>query len=334
MIDNSLPPVRRMGRPLLAAALVASAAAVPTETLAAVKFAAGSLLGVAPYIALGVLLTAVAVASGSAGAMARAFRGREPAMIVWASLVGAVTPVCGITVLPLVAGLLAAGVPLSPVMAFWLASPITDPGMFTVTAGLLGWPFAVAKTAAAVAIGLASGAATFFLARTATFAEPLRRRPELAQTCGCGPEGLRLAFWRDAGRLGAFHATCRQTGWLMVKWLALAFVAEYVLRRLLPLEAVVSFVSGNGIGAVALAAAVGAPVYLDGYAALPLVRALLDSGMGPGPALAFLIAGGIISAWAAIPVYALTRPPVFIAYLAMAVAGAFLSGLVFGWIIG
>ena len=120
----------------------------------------------------------------------------------------------------------------------------------------------------------------------------------------------------------------------MLKWLTVAFVAEYVLRQVLPADAIGGYIGGDSIAAIGLATLVGAPIYLDGYAALPLVRALLDAGMGPGAALAFLIAGGIVSAWAAIPVYALTRLPVFLAYVAMAVAGAFMSGLVFSWVAG
>ena len=120
----------------------------------------------------------------------------------------------------------------------------------------------------------------------------------------------------------------------MLKWLTVAFIAEYALRQVLPAETIGAHIGGDSVAAVALATLVGAPIYLDGYAALPLVRALLDAGMGPGAALAFLIAGGITSAWAAIPVYALTRLPVFLAYIAMAVTGAFASGLVFSWIAG
>jgi uncharacterized membrane protein YraQ (UPF0718 family) len=39
-------------------------------------------------------------------------------------------------------------------MAFWLASPLMDPAMFAITAGGLGFDFAVAKTVAAVALAL------------------------------------------------------------------------------------------------------------------------------------------------------------------------------------
>lgn len=79
--------------------------------------------------------------------------------------------------------------------------------------------------------------------------------------------------------------------------------------------------------AIPMAALLGAPIYLDGYAALPLIRGLIEGGMGGGAAMTLLVAGGIISAWAAIPVFALVRLPVFGLYILLAV----LSAMVAGW---
>ena len=48
--------------------------------------------------------------------------------------------------------MLGAGVPLAPVMAFWIASPIMDPEMFILTAAGIGFNFALAKTFAQSAL--------------------------------------------------------------------------------------------------------------------------------------------------------------------------------------
>jgi len=57
---------------------------------------------------------------------------------------GALSPFCLCGVIPLIAALLSMGVPLAPVMAFWLASPIMDPSMFLLTSGEIGMDFAIA----------------------------------------------------------------------------------------------------------------------------------------------------------------------------------------------
>jgi uncharacterized membrane protein YraQ (UPF0718 family) len=320
------------------------AAFYPGEAWRALRFAAESLVLVSPMIILGMLLTALVVASGGTALIGRAFQGHQSGMILAASLIGALTPVCGITVLPLVAGLLASGVPLAPIMAFWLASPITDPGMLTVTAGTIGLDFALGKSLAAFAIGLFGGFAILLLqglggkARTLA-ASPLRRGGKaMEMLCksgsGCSAESFTWRFWRESGRRQAFAGSLRATGKLMIVWLSLAFLAEYFLRAYLPAELFADFVGAESYGAVPLAAAIGAPLYLDAYGALPLIRGLMEKGMAPGAAMAFLVSGGIVSAYAAIPVYALVRLPVFLIYLLLAVFGAMLAGWGYGLFAG
>ena len=57
---------------------------------------------------------------------------------------------------------------------------------------------------------------------------------------------------------------------------------------------------------------------MNGYAVIPLVAGLMESGMAPGPALAFMTAGAVTSIPAAIAVFALVKCPVFLWYLLLA----------------
>lgn len=321
-------------------AAVTAAFLWPDHAWASMIFALENLLLILPMIMIGLFLTAGVHASGSMALIATAFRGRPVRMILLAALIGALTPVCGVSVLPLVAGLLAGGVPLAPIMAFWLSSPITDPGMLAITAGTLGSSFAIGKTLAAFLIGLFGGGVTAVLIGSGLFRSPAKASLSrtAGQSCdtggGCtGSESTELCwrFWRAADRRAIFLTSCLANGRLMFTWLFAAFLAEYALQLFLPPDFVGRFASGDDWWSVPVAAVVGAPIYLDGYAALPLIRALMDSGMGQGPAMAFLIAGGITSAWAAIPVFALVRLPIFAFYLLMAVLSAILAGWLFGF---
>src|SRR5262249_12295954 len=109
--------------------------ALAPRTLA---YVAAELRGLAPWFLPSVLFAAGAKATGSDALIARAFVGREAWVIPIAAIVGGLTPFCSCGVIPLVAGLFAAGVPLAPVMAFWIASPLMDPTQFFVIAGTLG----------------------------------------------------------------------------------------------------------------------------------------------------------------------------------------------------
>ena len=75
---------------------------------------------------------------------------------------------------------------------------------------------------------------------------------------------------------------------------------------------------------------VGAPAYVDGYAALPLTRALMDHGMAPGAAMAFLVSGSVVSIWGALAIFPVLKTRPFLLYLALAIVGSLLSGWIYG----
>ena len=236
--------------------------------------------------------------------------------------------------IPFIAALLALGAPLSAVMAFWLASPLMDPAMFAVTAGTLGVDFAIAKTIAAVGIGLFGGFTTLALSRSTIFRDPLKSKP--APACGtscCGDEkpfsqAPLWRFWTERDRRGTFATVTLENAVFLLKWLALAYTAEAVMIRYVPAEWIAGVLGGAGLLPIVLGALVGAPAYLNGYAAVPLVDALLHQGMSNGAAMSFMLAGGVSCVPAAIAVWALVKPRIFAAYLLYAFLGSVVAGLV------
>ena len=297
-----------------------------------VRFVAGALAGIAPFLVLAVAIAAYAAASGADRLIARAFSGSPGRTVVLASVVGALSPFCSCGVIPLIAAMLRAGVPLAPVMAFWLASPIMDPEMFVLTAAGVGLGFAGAKTVAAVGMGLAGGIAVLALERAGGLRDPLAdaARPG----CGAGfdpraPVSVRWRFWEDADRRDRFVRDSLGTGGFLLKWLTVAFLAESLMVAYVPAESVAALVGGDSAFAIPLAAVVGVPAYMNGYAAIPLISGLLAMGMSNGAALAFATAGAVSCIPAAIAVWALVRRSVFVLYLALGLGGAMLSGLLY-----
>lgn len=242
-----------------------------------------------------------------------------------ASFIGAITPVCGVTVLPLMAGLLASGVPLAPVMAFWLSSPVTDPAMFSVTAATLGLHFAIAKTIAAFAIGVLGGVTTAGISASSWTQLPLRQAglaAILGEQSQCTSTNFELAFWKDSTRTKQFKNELWAMSRLITICLGLAFAAEYLMQAYMQPEALADYVGKQSQWAIPLAVIVGAPAYLDGYAALPLTRGLIDHGMSPGAAMAFLVSGSVVSIWGAIAIFPVLRTKPFILYLLIAIVGS------------
>ena len=297
-----------------------------------VRFVAGALAGISPFLVLAVAIAAYAAASGADRLIARAFSGSPGRTVILASVVGALSPFCSCGVIPLIAAMLRAGVPLAPVMAFWLASPIMDPEMFVLTAAGVGIGFAGAKTVAAVGMGLAGGIAVLAMERAGGLRDPLADAARPGCGAGFDPRAevsVRWRVWEEADRRDRFVRDSLGTGGFLLKWLTVAFLAESLMMAYVPAESVAAFVGGDNAFAIPLAAVVGVPAYMNGYAAIPLISGLLEMGMSNGAALAFATAGAVSCIPAAIAVWALVRRSVFALYLALGLGGAILSGVLY-----
>lgn len=307
----------------------------PDQARGVLTFALSAFLSTLPYIAIAVALIGYLRASGAEGVLAEAFKGREIRMIFVAALAGGLAPFCSCEVIPFVAALLAAGAPLSAVMAFWLSSPLMDPPQFFITTGALGVEFAIAKVVFAVSLGLLGGFVMQGLLRAGLFAEPLRARKTCGSCCGTGGTMRQTPvwrFWEEAPRRVAFREAAVENAIFLTKWLSLAYLLEALLVTYVPAEAIASVVGGEGVVPVIIGAFVGAPAYLNGYAAAPLIAGLMEQGMSAGAAMAFMLAGGVSSVPAMAAVFALVKRDVFAAYLALGIGGAIVCGLAFGWV--
>ncbi len=302
----------------------------PAQAWETVRFAAESMTQTGVFILIAVSAVAYMKATGAETLLAKAFEGPQTRMIVLAALLGGLSPFCSCEVIPFIAALLAVGAPLSAVMAFWLSSPLMDPAMFSITAAELGIDFALAKTVAAVTLGMVGGFTVMAFARGPVFANPLREVPQVGGCCGVKkpfqgtPEWV---FWREPERRIVFRDTLLENALFLGKWLMLAYMIEALMLAYVPAELIATILGGDGFQPIALGALLGMPAYLNGYAAVGLVDGLLSQGMAPGAAMSFVLAGGVSCIPAAVAVWALVKPRVFGAYLGIALAGSLVTGL-------
>ena len=342
MADLTQNPSRNWGTLLSAlktpwAAIVVILALValldPANLQGTISFAGAALLSTGRYILFAVFLLAYLKATGAEVLVAKAFEGRQTRMILFAALFGGLAPFCSCEVIPFIAGLLALGAPLPAVMAFWLSSPLIDPPTLLITAGALGWPFAIGKAVFAVGLGLFGGFLLRALMSGGAFQNPLKK--EEKKSCGscCSApkmEGKPVwAFWKKAERRVKFRQEFGSNALFLLKWLALAYVLEALLVTYVPADVIATVVGGDGVLPIVTAAFVGMPAYLNSYVAPPLLAGLMEQGMSAGAAMSFMIAGSVSSIPAMAAVWSLVKPQVFATYLALGISGAILSGILF-----
>ena len=306
----------------------------PAQAVETLRFAAGAVGHTSIFIAFAVFAVAYMKATGAESLLAKAFEGPQLRMVVMAALLGGLSPFCSCEVIPFIAAMLSMGVPLAAVMAFWLSSPLMDPAMFTITAGELGLPFAMAKTVAAVSLGVFGGLGVMALNGSKLFADPLRTDAPIGGGC-CGAKKAfsgqpKWRFWEEEPRRATFRATVIENALFLLKWLTLAYLIESLMIAYVPAEWIAQVLGGEGLWPVLIGALVGMPAYLNGYAAVGLIDGLLDQGMAPGAAMSFVLAGGVSCIPAAIAVWALVKPRVFAGYIGFAFIGALVAGVTWG----
>ena len=108
------------GAPVWGLVAILALLAVTTEQQAAAStlFTIDAFINILPFILASVAIAAGLKAAGADNLVASAFSARPATAIVMASLFGALSPFCSCGVVPLVASLLVAGVPIAPVLAF------------------------------------------------------------------------------------------------------------------------------------------------------------------------------------------------------------------------
>lgn len=132
-----------------------------------------------PYLVLTIPLAVIVNMSGAARYMKRALQTRAIMAIFLAALVGAFSPFCSCGVIPVVAALLMGGVPLAPVMTFWIASPSMDPEIFFLSVATLGWELAVWRLVSTLVLSLTAGFITHVIVRRGWMGDSILRSQQI-----------------------------------------------------------------------------------------------------------------------------------------------------------
>ena len=108
-----------------------------------------------------------------------------------AATAGAVIPICSCGIVPVLAGMVEAGIPLGPTMAFLVAAPMLNVPAVFITAGVLGWKLALGRILGTFFIALSVGSILTIWQKRERF---LRRFVKLSVTPNLSPELRKFAF--------------------------------------------------------------------------------------------------------------------------------------------
>ncbi len=134
-----------------------------TEIFKITDFMMNAFIHIWPYLVITIPIAVAVNMSGASKYIKQAFDAGPITAIFLATIVGAFSPFCSCGVIPVIAALLIGGVPLAPVMAFWIASPSMDPEIFFLSVGTIGLDLAVWRLTGTLIMSLSAGLITHFL---------------------------------------------------------------------------------------------------------------------------------------------------------------------------
>ncbi|MFC6064087.1 permease [Streptomyces ochraceiscleroticus] len=144
--------------------------------------------------------------------------------------------------------------------------------------------------------------------------KPIAPAPEVSLVSKYKLDELGTTLWKNARRLALYFFGFAALGYLLIESIPTSFLTDYL--------------GGDSPLAVPLAALIGIPVYLNSDGSLPLVATLMHGGMGPGPALAFLVTGAGTSIGAISGMFIIARKKI----VGLVVGSLFSGAVLLGWL--
>ena len=234
---------------------------------------------------------------------------------------GPLLSMCSCSIIPLFGGLYKRGAGLGPAITFLLAAPAFNPAAILLTLGLLGWKFAAARVVVAITAGILVGYITDRIFKN-KLPEPTPVVID-AEAGGISQEGQ--GFGKRMLNMFLYS-------WEFVKMVLplifLGVICAGLVKAFLPPSLIIRYL-GNGVLPIMLSSAMGVFMYTPTLVEVPLVRGLLESGMGTGAALAFLLTGPALSLPSILGVCKIVKPRVPAVYATLMWICGTLAGLIF-----
>lgn len=248
------------------------------------------------------------------------------------AILGAVTPFCSCSTVPILVGLLKSGAPFSGTISFLLTSPILNPAIIALFLTFFGLKATIIYTTFtfifAVIVGL--------LLDKFGFEKEVKnvsiKGEQSDEIVYENLEGTFLEKNKIVFKHGFFEALIllkEVFPYLLLGAGIGAFIYEFIPEDLLS-----NFAGKSNILSVPIAAIVGIPMYIRTETMIPIARILIDKGVGYGTMVALIIGG----AGASIPELSLLgsifKKKMMIAFVLSIFTVAIITGYVFNIIMG
>lgn len=252
---------------------------------------------------------------------------------VLGALLGAVTPFCSCSTIPVLIGLFRSGAPFCGAISFLLTSPILNPAILTLMVAFFGLKAAVIYALFTFSFAVIMG----LLLDAAGFESQVKDLTPSGGCCCCSGqprtwEYLEGTFWQK--QVQSIRIALNDAGALfksVLPYLLLGAGIGAFIHDFIPMELIARFVGAENLWAVPAASIVGIPMYIRTETMIPIASVLMDKGVSPGVMIALILGG----AGASIPEVSLLtsifKRKLIIVFLLSVFAVASITGYIFNW---
>lgn len=238
----------------------------------------------APYLLLGLLLAGI-IRMLVPDKWITQYLG-ERSSVVTAAIIGTPLPLCSCSVIPTAIGVRRAGASKASTASFMVATPETGVDSIGVTFALMGPVMAIFRPISAIISAIVAGTLVrLWDVETPKTIAPAHDATPAHSCCSHKPKEPSFAEKIKAAVIYGYGKLLSDfMGWLLI---GLSFAA--LIQTFVPASLLSEY--GNGIFAMLLAVIISIPMYICATASTPVAAGLMLSGVSPGAALVFMLAG-------------------------------------------
>ncbi len=201
---------------------------------------------------------------------------------------GAVTPFCSCSSVPLFIGFVEAGIPLGITFSFLIASPMINEVAAVILVGVLGWKLAALYVLAGLVVAWFGG---MVMQRF----RPERWVEDYVWKIRMGEAALPAPDRSFAGRHGYALSEVRQIVGRIWKWVLIGIGVGALFHGFVPAAWVSEHLAGDSWYTVPAAVVLGIPLYSNATGVIPVAEAMLGKGVPVGTTLALMMSVAALS---------------------------------------
>ncbi|EIW89526.1 hypothetical protein AGRI_05472 [Alishewanella agri BL06] len=239
-----------------------------------------------------------------------------------AAALGAITPFCSCSTLPMLVGMLRANAAFGPVMTFLLTSPLLNPILVALLFSVFGAKLTLLYATGVLSIAVLSG----LLLSQLGFSRYVRLPAAEQSCCNSSQAIVAIKYWSWQYWSHLWLRAIKDTR-SFLPHLILGVLAGAVIHGYVPAEFFASLSGSNSLYLIPLAAVIGIPLYVRASSMIPLALSLVGKGMSYGSVMALTIGGAGASLPELIILKKIFQWPLLLAFIGVVLVTACSTGI-------